>query len=258
MNHSCQNCGNHYKGSFCNLCGQKHNVQRFTFRHILAEVFHAFTHADKGVLPLIKKMVLNPGELAYEYIVEGKRKKYFNLFTFFVLVSALSAFVGSKELSIKEELFQANNYYGQIFNIYSKILSLVTIPVVAFFIWAIHSRKSKFFYSEYMVFAMILATLQAITDIVTRAINYCMALGFKKFGSTDDSLFYAIFMIVFIAYANYGFHKKVINGPVWQSLLTGITVMLVQVGIAIFMVWAYIRNFNGLGVFRVFGITISE
>ena len=56
MTHTCKNCSNNFKGDFCNQCGQKYNVSGFTFKHFFEEAFPAFTHADKGVLVLVKAL----------------------------------------------------------------------------------------------------------------------------------------------------------------------------------------------------------
>jgi Protein of unknown function (DUF3667) len=257
MINTCQNCGNHNKGNFCGECGQKFSVTSFTFKHIFQEAFHAFTHADKGILVLIKQLILNPGNVAYEYIAEGKRKKYFNLFTFFVFITAIAAFVESKELAIKESIFHDNNEYGHAFNIYSKILLLIIIPLVGFVIWLLHDKKNGFRYSEYTVFAMVLVSIKSMFDIVANTINYFLTAAFKVYGSVHENLFYAFFLIAFIAYANYGFHKKIKKSSWWQSILTGLGFVLVQIAIAMFIVWAIFRDFNGLGIFSMYGIRFS-
>ena len=58
-------------------------------RHILHDLQHAFLHADKGILYLIKEMAYRPGYVALEF-VQGQRKKYFNPFSFLVIVVAIS------------------------------------------------------------------------------------------------------------------------------------------------------------------------
>ncbi|GEM_PF-4297466 len=80
----CLNCGAAWQPgmNYCPQCGQKTDIHRLTFTHILHEFFHAFTHADKGIFHLLKGLATQPGTVAREY-VEGKRKKYFNPFTFF-------------------------------------------------------------------------------------------------------------------------------------------------------------------------------
>ena len=258
MNHVCKNCGSHYKGNFCSECGQKHNVSSFTFKHIFQEAFHAFTHADKSFLVMVKKLVLNPGKVAYEFIIEGRRKKYYNPFAFFVVITAIAAFIQNKDLAIKEAVFHDNNEYGHVFNVYSKVLSLIAIPLIAFIIWLLHFKKPRLRYSEYTVFAMMLMALKSIVDIFTSSISYFSTALFKKYFVADDNLLYAALVIAYIAYANYEFHKKMKKSSLLQSALTGIGFIIVQVAIAMFVVWAILRDFHGLGIFSMFGISFKS
>ncbi len=257
MQNQCLNCQTAFTGNFCNHCGQKKEVKRFTFSYIFSEFFHAFTHADKGVLVLLKQIIIHPGKVAYEYIEEGKRKKYFNLFTFFLLVTALATFVESKELDLKESIFHENNEYGFAFNLYSKALTLITIPLLAFFIWLIHYPKRKLFFSEYCVFAMLLMTLLRLVEIVAKSINYFWVLVSKHYLDVDGSLLFAIFLVAYIAYANYQFHRSFAGSNGLQSLLTGIAFVIVQVGLNMFIVFAIFNKFHSLGVFQMFGIRFS-
>jgi Protein of unknown function (DUF3667) len=257
MHHQCLNCNHHFTGNFCNQCGQNKTVQRFTFSHIFSELFHAFTHADKGFLVLLKKILLYPGSVAYEYIEKGKRKKYFNLFTFFLIITAIAAFIESKELALKEQVFHENNEYGYLFNVYSKALTFITIPLLAFFIWLIHAAKRKLLLSEYTVFAMVLMTLRSIAEILTKTVNYFRVLITKSYTELDGSLFFAGFLVLYIAYANYQFHKE-LKGSNWLlSLLTGFVFIAVNIGLYMFIVFAVINKFKGLGIFSMYGIRLS-
>ena len=60
--------------------------------HILHDLVHVFTHADKGFLFLTKELALRPGITAKAYL-EGKRKQYFNPFSYLMLTIAVSAFL---------------------------------------------------------------------------------------------------------------------------------------------------------------------
>ncbi|KAA9349815.1 DUF3667 domain-containing protein [Larkinella humicola] len=93
----CPNCSANLNVSFnyCPRCGQTTSLHRFNLPHIIHEIFHVITHADKGVLLLLKELAIRPGMVAREYILEGKRKKYFNPFTFLVLVLGLTLFANS-------------------------------------------------------------------------------------------------------------------------------------------------------------------
>jgi hypothetical protein len=86
----CLNCAATLDNSFrfCPSCGQKTNTHRLTFGHFLHDFFHAFTHADKGIFHLLGRLAFQPGIVAREYI-SGKRAKYFNPFTFFLILMSL-------------------------------------------------------------------------------------------------------------------------------------------------------------------------
>ncbi|WP_229368299.1 DUF3667 domain-containing protein [Fibrisoma limi] len=94
---ACPNCSADLETTyqFCPQCGQNAHIHRFNLPHIFHEIFHALTHADKGVLHLLKELAIRPGIVAREYVLEGKRKKYINPFTFLVLMLGITLFVNS-------------------------------------------------------------------------------------------------------------------------------------------------------------------
>ena len=93
----CSNCSAviSENAKWCSACGQSAHIHRFNFHHILHEFFHALTHADKGFLYLLKELAIRPGKVLLEYIIEGKRKKYFNPFTFLMIILAISLIANS-------------------------------------------------------------------------------------------------------------------------------------------------------------------
>ncbi|MFZ1527839.1 MAG: hypothetical protein WAT19_03755 [Ferruginibacter sp.] len=258
MTQTCKNCGNHFKGIFCNNCGQKFAVERFSFRHIFSEVIHAFTHADKGFLSLLKKMTVNPGLIAYEYIVEFRRKKYFNLFTFFVLITAIAAYIENKDVLLKEDMFRMNNIYGIRLIFYNKLLSAIIIPAVALAVWLIHFPKRRLLYSEYTVFAMLLMSLKAILDIIANLFDYAGTFISHKYIEVSESAGYAVVLLVAISIACFVFHKKLKNGSWWQSMLCAASFIIIQYVAQLFVVWAVINRFSRIGIFKIYGIEISD
>jgi hypothetical protein len=170
-----------------------------------------------------------------------------------VMITAAAAFFESKDLSIKQAIFKDDNEYGQVFNLYSKLLTLINIPVLAFFLWLINFYKKGLRYSEYTVFAMILLSVTSIIDIAGSCINIFITKVFKSYFIIDENIFYLLFLILFIAYANFSFHKNMYKSPWVRSLLSGMAFCLVQVFIAVFIIWAFLRNFNGLGIFSMYG-----
>lgn len=257
MEHVCKNCGKEFSGHYCYNCGQKFNVPRFSFKHIFEEAFHAVTHTDKSFLTYAYKLITKPGLLAYEYIVERKRKKYYNPFTFFLLIIAINVFTRGSELDLKDELFNQNNEYGHIFNLYSKVLTLIIIPIVAFVVWLIHARKKKLYYSEYTVFTMILMSLLSIIDIIVSGVNYLLSLWMKKDISIEDNFIFLVLAIAYLAYADFQFHKPLRNATVFKSTLTGIAIFIVQIIVYVFIIFAFIRHFEGIGNLYFYGIRLK-
>lgn len=248
---ACANCEFHFSGKYCSNCGQKADVPRFTFAHIFEEVFHAFTHADKSFLTFVKKLFLNPGKVAYEYIIERKRKQYFNPFTFFLLIVAVNAFVEGFDLTLKDKLFHYNNEYGHYFNVYSKVLSFAVIPVLAFTIWLIHLKKERLRYSEYTVFAMILLSLFSMIGTIVHSIDYLFTLLLHKDVSIENNIVYLVILVVYLAYADHEFHRKTQDASWIKGILTGICFFLINLALQAFIVWG-LRGFHGIGNFDFF------
>lgn len=258
MQNECKNCGNMFTGKYCNNCGQKFDVPAFTFKHIFKEAFHGFTHADKSFILFLKELVINPGKLAYEYIIERKRKKYFNPFTFFVLITTINALIESMNINLRQKLFNFNDTYGHTFNIYSKILSLVIIPVVAFAIWLIHIRKPRVRYSEYTVFAMILLSLFSVIGIFVQAMNYSITAITHHIIFIENNLWFLGLMILYISYACFNFHIKLNNSTIINSLTSGLFFFVAIFAVQLFIVFAIINHFEGIGNFYLYGIKISQ
>lgn len=96
LTNPCLNCGNLLQSTdrFCAQCSQKNFVKRLTLANISHELVHAFTHADHSLVKLLKELARRPGLVALEYI-EGKRKRYFNPFSFFVICIAFFVLMNS-------------------------------------------------------------------------------------------------------------------------------------------------------------------
>ncbi|MBL0358355.1 MAG: hypothetical protein IPP72_16450 [Chitinophagaceae bacterium] len=67
---TCANCGNNYTGHFCNQCGQK-QAHRYTVGHVLREIMHGFTHADKGIFSFAWQVLTRPGTIALDMVQGG-------------------------------------------------------------------------------------------------------------------------------------------------------------------------------------------
>lgn len=185
---TCKNCETSFEGKFCPNCAQKADTHRFTVKHFLHEFFHAFTHTDKGILFLMKELIVRPGQTVREYN-EGKRKKYFNPITFLLIASALQLFAAKKSQmfehyansleaitagmapnketgekirqSIKEKTEKPLSFTME----YSKLLTFLFIPVLGFFTWLLF-RKSGVNYAENLVLNVMVSAELSVLFLV--------------------------------------------------------------------------------------------
>jgi len=148
MKHICKNCSHQFAAAdkFCPNCGQSAHTERLQFSHILHDFFHAFFHADKGFFLLVKKLALNPGSIALHY-VNGQRKRYFNPFSFLLIIAAIFLFV-NLHFNALDPL--NNDPKGQFLEKYSNLILISSLPVLAAISWMIFKRSGKN-YSECLV-----------------------------------------------------------------------------------------------------------
>jgi Protein of unknown function (DUF3667) len=159
----CANCNNSLTGPFCSSCGQK-ETHRYTLGHVLHELVHVFTHADKGIFSFAWNIIRRPGTIALD-MVEGRRKRYFNLFQYLLIVVGFVTFIMVKtdfmgammknintanETKMSSNMAAVQQQTGQLLQKYMNIFQMLLIPVYAFFTWLIIGRK-KYNYAENIV-----------------------------------------------------------------------------------------------------------
>ncbi|MEO7990558.1 MAG: DUF3667 domain-containing protein [Chryseolinea sp.] len=206
----CKNCSAPLTGKFCQECGQKADTHKITLSHLFHEFFHALTHTDKGILLLVKEMILRPGFVAKEYI-DGKRKKYFNPFSFLVIASAIYALV-----VMKSGYFEAMGGGGngvrsfgrmpeqfamymresmEIFIHHGKIISLVlVVPLMTFLSW-IFFKKPRYNFAENLVLQSLMMG-QINLFMVIIFIPLYLIFGHARLNNNIFQITFLVYMIV--------------------------------------------------------------
>jgi hypothetical protein len=144
--------------------------------HLGHDILHAFTHADKGFLFMMLQLFRRPGIVAREYIIEGKRKKYFMPFQYILIIGTVAAFVvtnshfieqttqaldGAAKYSDRQMAFmQKMNYYQ------SKYYNLMILAQLPFYALAakLVFRRHKLNFAEHL-------TLQTFVTAQTALIS---------------------------------------------------------------------------------------
>lgn len=177
---TCLNCrtGLVHGQKFCPECGQKTDTHRIGFGHFVHDFLHAFTHTDKGILHLLKGLAMRPGIVAREYI-SGQRKKYFNPFTFFLILAGIYVFSNTiftnprnefkpnpailaripteagkqKYLSMSQRGYDVNQFMTK----HGNVLAMIAVPILSLIAW-IFFRKQKYNYSEHLTANLMFVT----------------------------------------------------------------------------------------------------
>lgn len=89
---SCLNCGNVYQGKFCPGCGQKATVSKLTWKTVIREFIHFFTHAEHSFIYTSKRLFTEPGAVMKDFL-DGKRKLIHRPITFLLIWTAIDQVV---------------------------------------------------------------------------------------------------------------------------------------------------------------------
>lgn len=229
---NCLNCNAPLTATqkFCGDCGQKTALRRVNMHDVIHDGIHYFTHADKGIFTLLKSLVVQPGQVAKEY-VEGKRKKHFPPLNFFLIVSAVYIIIGgmTSKYNTLQRASRANNYtasqqstqpndlqqtesikrmekmakIGRFFSKYSNYVAMFAAPLISLLIWIL-LLKGNYNYTEHLIANLYLigfTNLFRCLIIVPIALlftvspdNRGLQLGFMTFEIFYRTIFYYRFM----------------------------------------------------------------
>lgn len=251
---TCKNCRAIFEGKFCPNCSQKADTHRFTVGHFGHELFHAFTHTDKGVFFLSKELLLRPGKVALEYN-SGMRKKYFNPITFLLIVTAIQIFVIKKTefftafnksmKALSEQAAQASpesrKQLNQSLDDADKQTSMVTennkaftlliIPVLSLMTWVLF-KKSGHNYAENLVFNVLLMSGMTLIFFII-VIPFLILPSFVILWMFVDYI--AIWVYTFIAYKQF-YNQR------WPATIAKGVVMQIVIMVSSFLLTAIMEK----------------
>lgn len=84
----CLNCGKALNGNYCSHCGQKATVARLTWKNLVNELVHFFTHAEHSFVYTSKQVIRDPGMVMKDFL-DGKRQRIHKPVTFLLLWAAI-------------------------------------------------------------------------------------------------------------------------------------------------------------------------
>lgn len=238
MENTCLNCNEIILQNFCSQCGQRRN-KRIDRQYITDEVQYTILQTNKGFLYSLKKIIVNPGKTAREFI-DGKRVKHYTPISMAFVLTGISTFISYKFIGIADiinELYAKQginqnftNAYLDFLSNYISLVFLLMIPIFAVFT-KIGFRKWGHNYYEHIVMN---AYLLSFYNLISILLIYPLMYIFKSDSAAVASISgYSMFLYPFILFYFFkGFYaEKPIFAVITKILLTS---LLMVGGVVIF------------------------
>ncbi|MES2327965.1 MAG: DUF3667 domain-containing protein [Bacteroidota bacterium] len=212
---TCKSCGNHGTGKYCNNCGQSYATKRIALKSLLHDVFHFFTHLEKGFGYTLKQLIIAPGTMQREY-VEGKRSTHQKPFSMFFICISINAVARYFIFEMLVKYFHSGSlaeadYYHQ----FQLFVYLATVPLLSTLTWLFFA-KGKYNFAEIAV-----SQLYAFSFILLMVIP----IGFLKFIWHDLDTAYVELPLICV-YSVVTFIRFFYTSNRWLTALKGLVVIL--------------------------------
>lgn len=204
----CKSCGFSGVDNYCSHCGQPFETRRISLRGLVHDVFHLFTHLDKGFGYTVKRLIVAPGYMQRSYI-EGERSKYQKPFSMFFICATVAALGRYWVYRILLEYYNSGSISeANFFNEYMVVLNIALLPLFILMTYLFFYR-AKYNYAEIGV--LILYTLSFFFLVAT-------IISLLKFLWPDLDTAYIEFpiLIIYNAITNINFFSKL---PRWSVVL---------------------------------------
>jgi len=246
---ACLNCGHLFKGNYCPNCGQKATVKRLTFKILLEDTVHFFTHLEKGFLYTTWNILVRPGVTSLNYL-KGKRKKYQKSVSYFLIWTGLYILVHNSIINHYHYRFSAENFTQLSLEEQANFLlrthfTVFIIPIILISAFFIHTILAKPRYNFVEIFTLCLYgggtyfMMLLVSDLVLGVIFKVNTI------STNVFLWQIILSSVYNFWFSYDIFKRVHLRLLWLRLVT--VAILVSISgwlllVYLPMVWIYLTG----------------
>lgn len=200
--HHCANCSRPAYDKYCSHCGQKVNLERISLSYLWEELFHFFTHIDKGFLFTSWKMIVSPGKTPLEYVA-GRRKVYQSPVSYFLIWITIYILF----LYWLEKIFGQNavinykNYFGADTRVAISHLAIVltiVIPFQAFYLWLLVTKKQYNYFETMVATIYVLGTIIMLQFLFAVISLLLFAVGIKSINLKISDLLKILYLLWFI------------------------------------------------------------
>lgn len=237
----CLNCGEKLSGKYCSNCGQKSDTHRITFKNFIEhDILHGAFHFEKGMLFTAKEAFIRPGKAALDYI-SGKRKRYYNVFLFILLMIGLNLYLSHKyeemymqyyPQEVKEKI---NNELGDkiadFLNDYSRSIIFLYVPILSLISFLIFRRRKLNLSEHFIISGMSLLGILFIS-VFSYFIAFFYFTKHLKF-VTELSPFMSLVCLIYVIFVYYQAFRSeyTLIGFIYRMVAF---VLLLMIGILIF------------------------
>jgi len=209
MTTTCKNCGQHFKGHFCNSCGQPASTHEINFHFLWHDIQHGLFHFDKGIFYTALQLFTRPGHSVREFI-QGKRVKHFKPISMVILLASVYGLLSHsfhinvvtdiKISGVGNEVIQAEQIKEWMDTHYAWV-SLIMLPFYSLGSF-IAFRKQGYNFVEHLVLNSFLAGQRLFLHIAVFPILYLLSTS-PNYKSFTDFLAFADFILIFWAYTQF-------------------------------------------------------
>ncbi len=249
LEQTCNNCGNIFRGRYCNACGQKVHEPKHdnSVKYLLEEYLHFLTHFEGSFFTTVKTIFMRPGKLSDDYC-NGIRKKYYKPTSLYLLIiiaylvfpfsfSGLNMPLASYEnmlpgytrkvIEQKLEAKQINieelsEHFAEKSKHYAEFVLLLVLPICTFVLMLLYFGKRPLFDNFIMsieVNSFFILAFFVLLPVVLIPISLVPSI--REIANSEQTLtiFYAIILVSFCTIAFKRFYKSPVVSSLTKTIL---------------------------------------
>jgi len=243
----CKNCQQHFKGHFCNNCGQPASTHKINFHFLWHDIQHGFFHFDNGLFYTARQLFTRPGHSIREFI-EGKRVRHFKPISLVVLLATVYGLLSiTFHINVLSDIKITGLGPGDInaqqikewIDSHYAMVSLLTLPFYALASFIVF-RKQGYNFMELLVLNAFLSGQRLFLHIAVFPISYLLN-STPNLKSFSDFLSLVDLILMIWALSQF-FNKLSKTKAFWLSLLMYVVFLLnfLVIGLILLLVLAII------------------
>lgn len=252
---ACPNCAGALPvgAGYCPQCGQP-RPHRLSTAHVLHELVHVFTHADKSIFGFVGQVLWHPGRVVADYLA-GRRKRYFNPFQFLLLAAGVAT-VLAVQLHYYERigeqvqqnmqahgapaavLARVGTYFqavGKFFNVWW----LALMPLHALGAWALYRRRLN--YAE-SFFLLVIVGAAFQVHLILALVSVFLVAGLEP--GSSSALLQALVYVVYLTWIGRRGLGLSWARAVGSALVVSLLAAVINYGLNWLAFWGYVMHFR--------------